>query len=245
MIKQKGKFVKTFLSKIFSSKTTLLIRIVIIIISFLTPTTTKAMPFFKEKLPTTPISVPFDFTKKYEKVDLSFKIIKKEKFGYSFLFSFTHKAHKKNLREKIYEQLGYAEAFIGMFFGVNAGFFDPKPIPKYEVDDMERVEKLAGGYVIEGGKVVEYQGVSMSVNIEIIEIEEGKERRIFNKNIEPYGFNSSSKNVVDIDLKPGLYRVIMTSLKALPELTGTEINFIITENRSVNESKIIQTNQIY
>lgn len=200
-----------------------------------------AMTFFKEKLPTTPISVPIDLTNKNSKIELEFRIKKKEKFGYDFHFSFDYKRRKKNLKEKIYEQMMYAEGFV-YFLGIKSNFFKPKPIPKDELEDMWRVTKLAGGSVREDGKWVEYNGVSLLVDIQIMEITKNSQKIIFDKKIVPYGFNSFSKEIIDINLKPGIYKVVLTNLKEASELAETKVSFIIGENRSVDEQKIINPN---
>jgi hypothetical protein len=104
------------------------------------------------------------------------------------------------------------------------------------MDDVERIRKLAGesgrdksGKQPWGGKLL-WPGIPIPVKLKVSVIESSGQRIIYDKEIhemEKIGVSSRGfiKLIDSIELKHGLYRIDIQSLKDIPELDGSPITF--------------------
>lgn len=95
--------------------------------------------------------------------------------------------------------------------------------------DRSRVKKLVGD---DGQNKDGDPGVSTPLRLKIILIGSGGEESVFDQEIQylrlrSWGGNSFSKHIAYVVLKPGHYRIGVQSLKDVPELEGTKIDFTV------------------
>lgn len=97
-------------------------------------------------------------------------------------------------------------------------------------EDRARIRQLIGRATRnKEGRVIE-PGIPIPVRIKISAVESQKERLIVDTELsehelESWGADSFKKVMTELFLKPGHYRVCIESLKDIPELKGTRINF--------------------
>jgi len=103
---------------------------------------------------------------------------------------------------------------------------------KGESADFERVGKLAGRYDKDkSGRLIE-PGVPIALRLKIFVIESSGDRLIFEQDVSELrttsvGSGQFNKQVAYLILKPGHYHVSIESLKDVPELIGTPVDFQI------------------
>ncbi len=98
--------------------------------------------------------------------------------------------------------------------------------------DRARVRKLSGGYETDKtGKLID-PGAPIQLKLSIFHIRDQEqillyEREIAEQPLYSWGGDSLNKKIADISLAPGDYKVCIENLRAVPELQGTTINFVI------------------
>jgi hypothetical protein len=98
------------------------------------------------------------------------------------------------------------------------------------MEDTIRIHKLAGEFGRDkNGKLV-WPGISIPLKLKVSIVESSGERIIYDKEIHETEMIGTSERgfakLIDyIELKPGLYRIDIQSLKDIPELTESPITF--------------------
>ena len=177
------------------------------------------------KLFTVPASVPFDLTKKGNKIEFELKI--KEENGYAFELRFYYDDPRRSKYEWV---------------EVLKSFFPERPSTKEERIDLERVKKLVGTKEFENGKWTIYPGISTPIHLMIIKLEdEGSEKLVFDEVVEDFekhrtkntcGGLSCNREMGGMGLRSGTYKFIVEALKDAPEFNGTRINFLVARSGS-------------
>ena len=183
---------------------------------------------------TTPVSVPFDITKKDNKLELQLKI--KEEFGYVFELEFRYKDPERS-------QYDWVNILKSFFPNKKYGEEEFKEIMK----DNRRVRELVGYEELikdnsclltpetclresglRGYRRKINPGVSTPIHLTITKIEQDKtETIIFDEVRGPEEADWSSagffKRITRLLLKSGAYKITAKTLKDAPEFIGTDI----------------------
>lgn len=121
----------------------------------------------------------------------------------------------------------------GYRFSLRLGF------KKGDEEDRRRVRKLAGDFGRDrNGKLIE-PGISIPLGLKISVIDSSGERSLLEREIleeEMYAYGSDhySKQIIEVVLRPGHYRIAIESLKDTPELLGTPVALGIDFNPKTN-----------
>ena len=205
----------------------------------------------KSDLLTTPARLPFDITKKGNKVEMLVKIKKRDSYITQLEFHFDDprftEDQRKNRRLFPSAWHSWAAWIKVMIFG-----FDNKEYSKEEMEvlmkDHKRVRKLAGSTEYENPEdrsklcypghenceQVFYKAVPTPIHLKITQLEKnGSEKILFDEVVEnpekkelhtnKCGYFRCRHNIETMILDTGIYRFSAEALRDSPELIGTQI----------------------
>ena len=199
----------------------------------------------KSDLLTTPARLPFDITKKGNKVEMLVKIKKRDSYITQLEFHFDDprftEDQRKNRRLFPSAWHSWAAWIKVMIFG-----FDNKEYSKEEMEvlmkDHDRVKRLTGEEeLISSGTGITYQSkwikhpaVPTPIHLKITKLEKnGSEKILFDEVVEnpekkelhtnKCGYFRCRHNIETMILDTGIYRFSAEALRDSPELIGTQI----------------------
>ena len=172
----------------------------------------------------TPISVPFDITKKGNQIEFFMK--PRETYGYRFRLEFWY----NDPRDSKYQFIENIKSFF--------------PAKKYSQEelkeilkDSDRVAKLAGVGELTNGKWVERPAIPTPVKLTIVKLQDNQQQIVFEEVLEAqepnagYRYFHKTLTAEPLLLKGIKYKIIAESMKDSPELIGTEIHLSVINDR--------------
>lgn len=99
--------------------------------------------------------------------------------------------------------------------------------------DMNRVRSLVGNGGVRPDGGYANPGIIVPIHIKLIRLESGKDTEaVYDGTVETqgtYAFGSGNftRDIIIVDLKPGIYRVEASTIKDSPEFTGTPSHLLI------------------
>ncbi|MDA9231277.1 DUF5625 family protein [Rickettsiales bacterium] len=201
--------------------------------------------FSKNKLPTTPVSMQIDLSKKGNKAEIDLRIESKEEkeklepesTAFELQFIPYDPRHDKN--SKYYEGFWRRNLqLIDQSFGRK--YTDEEKDEIWE--DNEKLTKLLGGgfTVNDGskyGKHIDYPAIPIpDIHLTIISLDDPEKKVVFDEILKVKKHPSTAgyfhKWLNRVNIKPGKYKIIATTTSDTPEFFGTEIMLRIGSYRS-------------
>ena len=113
------------------------------------------------------------------------------------------------------------------FFNIDM-YFKPN-----DQEERKRIQKLVGEYGRDQNGNLYNPGIAIPLRLTVSVLDAAGEHPLFDRNIEyeevyAWGADHFTKNIGQIELRPGRYRATIESLKDIPELVGTPVTFSIT-----------------
>lgn len=206
----------------------------------LSTTTAQAMFFNndKPKVYSPPVSVPFDLTKKGNKVEVILKI--EEYHSYSFELEFNYDDPRKSWYDKTKEVI-IPPNFFGWVIVIVLSPIDfmiekfGKKYSKEELGealkDFKRVEKLFGTIEWKNGKKITHETIVTPIHLTITKLENDKtESDILDEIVEnPENWVTFYRRIKVSLLLPGTYRISAEALNDSPEFIGTKTHLFINK----------------
>ena len=212
--------------------------LILFYISLIIPTQSSAMSIFKKDKQAyleTPISIPFDVSKKGNNIE--FFMRPKETFTYRFSLLFYYYSPTKDPESEYYvhpiRRFFSTIGPISKYFKVERSKEERKEISK----DARRVLKLIDGLEFIGRKPIQGTGISTLVRIKVIEIDNNQENIIYNKvHNKDKSYSGGSYRHASLTAEPVLtkgktYKIIATSMQDVPELEEEKIHLRVLNNR--------------
>ena len=208
--------------------------------------TSCSMSFFKKDLPSTPISVPIDISKKGNKVEIDFKLKPYKKslpcypLNTAFEIEFLYKDPRYDKNSKYY--VNPVRNFL-MDIGALEKYFEIKYTEEEWAEIMQddhRIIKLVGGWVPENpgnpfSKKIVYPGIQLpKIHLTILDLN-NYQKVVFDDILEitkhPEIAGYFDKFLSRIRLVPGNYKAIAVVESDANEFAGTEIKLGIGYSR--------------
>jgi len=217
----------------------------VLIISGLLINQSFAMSFFskKDELPTPPISIPIDISKKGNKAEIDLRIQAKaekkelEPESTAFELKFVHYDPRQDKNSKYYIS-SFRQNLI--MIGALRKYFEPKYTKEEKNEiwkDNERLTKLlGGGFTVDDGsqygKHFDYPAVPFpNIRLTINDINDPNKKVIYNEVLEVKKHWQIAgyfyKYLETINLKPGNYKILLEVNSDAPEFKGTDVKIII------------------
>ncbi len=220
-------------------------QLILIMVSCMLLTSCKANNlngFFKQKdsIPTEPVWYPIDVTKKGTKLEVVVRVEIEDTYGFYLCFyndMLKYKNHKRKFGQ-------YGPTTFTFWEGVRS-FFPSKPLPPLTAEELKNYYRLSdivrGDSKYVNGKFVEIKkSVPTPVKIQLFSAKgvkmpvfyfDEKTREVTqvpDEGIEPelHSWGESYDKTIGVEhLKPGVYKIIIETLKDAPEFKGIRVEF--------------------